>query len=72
MPAASAQLLATAQQSRFHAETLDTSHEIDLKDVTVSIGDRELVAPSHLRLKEGVRYALVGQCGRYLASARSR
>lgn len=52
---------ATAEQSRFHTETLDTSREIDLKGVTISIGERELLSGSHLRLKEGVKYALIGR-----------
>jgi ATP-binding cassette subfamily F protein 3 len=52
---------ATIQQSRFHTETLDTSGEIDLKDVTISIGERELISSSHLRLKEGFRYGFVGR-----------
>ena len=55
-------IIATSQQSRFHTETLDTSIEVDLKDVTISIGDRELIVGSRLKLKEGVRYALVGRC----------
>ncbi|KAL0956788.1 hypothetical protein HGRIS_002907 [Hohenbuehelia grisea] len=56
-------ITATSQQSRFHAETLDTSTEIDLKDVTIAIGDRELITGSRLKLKEGIRYALVGRNG---------
>ncbi|KAJ7223921.1 P-loop containing nucleoside triphosphate hydrolase protein [Mycena rebaudengoi] len=54
---------ATSQQSRFHTETLDTTLEIDLKGVTISIGERELISSSHLRLKQGVRYGLVGRNG---------
>lgn len=57
---------AISQQSRFHTETLDTIQgEIDLKDVTISIGDRELIMDSRLKVKGGVRYALVG---RYVAA----
>ncbi|KAJ7853880.1 P-loop containing nucleoside triphosphate hydrolase protein [Mycena leptocephala] len=44
-------------------ETLDTTLEIDLKAVTISIGERELISSSHLRLKQGVRYGLVGRNG---------
>ena len=56
-------ILATSQQSRFHTETLDANHsEVDLKGVTVSIEDNELVTDSRLKLKDGVRYALVGRC----------
>ncbi|BGP24160.1 iron complex transport system ATP-binding protein [Rhodotorula toruloides] len=53
----------SSQQSRFHTETLDTSREIDLKDVVISVGERELVSGAHLRLKDGVKYALVGRNG---------
>lgn len=49
-----------SQQSRFHADTLD-SVEVDLKDVSISIGERELLSGAHVRLKEGVRYGLVGR-----------
>ncbi|GAA6005938.1 hypothetical protein JCM11491_004066 [Sporobolomyces phaffii] len=53
----------SSQQSRFHEATLDTSKEIDLKDVSISIGERELLAGAHLRLKDGARYALIGRNG---------
>ncbi|KAJ7126423.1 P-loop containing nucleoside triphosphate hydrolase protein [Mycena crocata] len=56
-------ITATSQQSRFHAETLDTTLEIDLKSVTISIGERELISSSHLRLKDGIRYGLIGRNG---------
>ncbi|KAJ8496310.1 hypothetical protein ONZ45_g12507 [Pleurotus djamor] len=56
-------IIATSQQSRFHAETLDTTTEVDLKGVNISIGDRELLTDSKLRLKAGVRYALMGRNG---------
>ena len=62
-------ILATSQQSRFHTETLDpNSTDVDLKDVTISIGNKELITDSRLKLKEGVRYALVGRCGTNLSS----
>jgi ATP-binding cassette subfamily F protein 3 len=56
-------IICTSQQSRFHAETLDTSLDVDLKDVSISIEQNELVEASHLRLKAGVRYALVARNG---------
>nr|GAT52830.1 iron complex transport system ATP-binding protein [Mycena chlorophos] len=56
-------ITAVSQQSRFHTETLDTSLEVDLKGVTISIGERELITNSHLRFKNGVRYGLVGRNG---------
>ncbi|TCD63191.1 hypothetical protein EIP91_005858 [Steccherinum ochraceum] len=55
---------ATSQQSRFHTETLETAQgEIDLKGVAIAIGDNELITDSRLKLKAGVRYALVGRNG---------
>lgn len=57
-----ASINATSEQSRFHTETLNTSvAEIDLKGVSITIGQRELITDSRLKLKEGVRYALVGR-----------
>ncbi|GAA5910406.1 ABC-F family ATP-binding cassette domain-containing protein [Sporobolomyces salmoneus] len=56
-------LSCTSQQSRFHTETLDTSKEIDLKEVSVSIGERELLSGAYLRLKDGVKYGLSGRNG---------
>ncbi|SGY73775.1 BQ5605_C005g03318 [Microbotryum silenes-dioicae] len=54
----------TSQQSRFHTETISIhSLEIDIKDVTVSVGPNDLIVTSHLRLKEGKRYGLVGRNG---------
>lgn len=53
----------SSQQSRFHTETLDTSKEIDLKEVAISIGERELLSGAHLRLKDGVKYGLSGRNG---------
>ncbi|KDE04265.1 hypothetical protein MVLG_05293 [Microbotryum lychnidis-dioicae p1A1 Lamole] len=54
----------TSQQSRFHTETISIhSLEIDIKDVTVSVGPNDLIVTSHLRLKEGKRDGLVGRNG---------
>lgn len=58
-PPSSSLIHATSQQTRFK----DTGNtlEVDLKDVTISIGEVELLSSVHLRLKEGVRYGLVGR-----------
>ncbi|KAJ7600806.1 P-loop containing nucleoside triphosphate hydrolase protein [Mycena floridula] len=57
-------IVATSQTSRFHTETLSTlSTELDLKDVTISIGGTDVLVDAHLRLKAGVHYALVGRNG---------
>ncbi|KAJ1308009.1 hypothetical protein OPQ81_002080 [Rhizoctonia solani] len=60
----SGQILATSQTSRFHVDTLTTlSKEIDLHQVNISIGTRDILVDAHLRLKTGVRYGLVGRNG---------
>ena len=57
-------IVATSQQSRFHRETLVTSSkEIDLATVNISVNQLDLLVDAHLRLKEGVRYGLIGQNG---------
>ena len=54
----------TSQESRFHTEAITTStKEIDLKDVNLHVGERQLLHDAHLRLKEGVHYGLVGRNG---------
>jgi ATP-binding cassette subfamily F protein 3 len=65
-----------AQQSRFWTDTLTSGIEIDLKDVSIAVGtgkdQRELLTNAHVRLKEGVRYGLVGRCGKtFLCLVRS-
>ncbi|CAE6512501.1 unnamed protein product [Rhizoctonia solani] len=61
---ASGQIVATSQTSRFHVDTLTTlSKEIDLQQVNISIGTRDILVDAHLRLKTGVRYGLVGRNG---------
>ncbi|KAI8148679.1 P-loop containing nucleoside triphosphate hydrolase protein [Fennellomyces sp. T-0311] len=57
-------IVATSQQSRFHAETLETSStEIDMPGVNISVNMNDLLVDAHLKLKEGTRYGLVGQNG---------
>ncbi|KAI9496993.1 P-loop containing nucleoside triphosphate hydrolase protein [Zychaea mexicana] len=57
-------IVATSQQSRFHTETLETSSaEIDLPGVNISVNMNDLLVDAHLKLKEGIRYGLVGQNG---------
>ena len=62
-PVAQAAITAISQQSRFHAETLETSsRDVDLRGVTLAVGDVELLADAHLRLAAGQRYGLIGRC----------
>jgi ATP-binding cassette subfamily F protein 3 len=71
-------IVATSQQSRFHRETLLTSSkDIDMHTVNITVNNLDLLVDAHLRLKEGVRYGLVGQNGvgktsTFPSSSRSR
>lgn len=57
-------IVATSQQSRFHRETLEVStKDIDMHTVNITVNNLDLLVDAHLRLKEGVRYGLVGQNG---------
>ena len=58
-------IVVTSQQSRFHVDAADapTSKDIDVKDLTLSVGGRELLDHAHLRLVEGVHYVLAGRNG---------
>ncbi|KIJ65282.1 hypothetical protein HYDPIDRAFT_111201 [Hydnomerulius pinastri MD-312] len=57
-------IVATSQQSRFHKETLFTlSRDIDMHTVNITVNNLDILVDAHLRLKEGVRYGLVGQNG---------
>lgn len=60
---AHAPIVCTSRQSRFHTETIDSQEEIDLKTVNIAIGDRELLVDADLKLKAGVKYALIGRNG---------
>ncbi|QRV90137.1 ABC transporter [Ceratobasidium sp. AG-Ba] len=62
--ASTTRIVATSQTSRFHVDTLTTlSKEIDLQQVNISIGNRDILVDAHLRLKSNVRYGLVGRNG---------
>ncbi|KZP10488.1 ABC transporter ATP-binding protein uup-1 [Athelia psychrophila] len=58
-------LVVTAQQSRFHvdASNIPATKEIDIKDLSISIGGREILAHAELTLRENVHYVLVGRNG---------
>lgn len=55
----------TTQQSRFHADANNApeSKEVDVKDLTLSIGKLEILSHAHLRLREGVHYVFGGRNG---------
>jgi ATP-binding cassette, subfamily F, member 3 len=65
-PARSEPLLTvTAQQSRFHvdADANTGSKEIVVKDLSISIGDHEVLSHEDLHFQPGRRYVLVGRNG---------
>lgn len=58
-------LVVTTAQSRFHVDAVDTptSKEIDMHDLSVSIGGKDILAHANLKLQENVHYVLVGRNG---------
>lgn len=58
-------LTVMAQQSRFHTDAVDApiSKEILVKDLSISIGNKEILSHATLHLQEGRHYALVGRNG---------
>ncbi|KAK5711537.1 hypothetical protein LTR15_012378 [Elasticomyces elasticus] len=58
-------LMVTAQQSRFHTDAVDSgaSKEIVIKDLSVSVGNRELLSNAELHLQPGRHYVLIGRNG---------
>ncbi|GAB0491792.1 hypothetical protein MMPV_003047 [Pyropia vietnamensis] len=57
-------LSATSQQSRFHAPvTTSTQQAIDIRDITLTVGNQLLVDGADLRLRPSGRYGLVGRNG---------
>lgn len=57
-------IMATSQTSRFHVDTLSNlSKEIDLHQVNITIGTKDILVDSPLRLKANVRHGLIGRNG---------
>lgn len=57
-----ARIIATSRQTRFQPGSA-SSLEIDLNDVSISIGERELLSSAHLKLNKGIKYVLIGRNG---------
>jgi ATP-binding cassette subfamily F protein 3 len=55
----------SAQQSRYAIDAVDapTTKEILIKDLTIALGQRELLSRTTVHLCEGGRYVLVGRNG---------
>lgn len=63
-PPAPPTLSATSQQSRFHApSTAATDQAIDIRDITLTVGTKQLLDGADLRLRAAGRYGLIGRNG---------
>ncbi|KPI36847.1 ABC transporter F family member 3 [Cyphellophora attinorum] len=64
-PNKDAGIVVTSQQSRFHTESIDapTLKDIDIKDLTISVGGLELLDHANLRFQEGKHYVFHGRNG---------
>ena len=61
---APSQIRATSQQSRFHLASIEAdTTAIDLETVCIATGENEVIVDASLRIKEGVRYGLIGRNG---------
>ena len=54
---------ATSQQTRFNILDNTNAKEIDLHGVNISIGKKEILSDTHLKLANGVHYILIGRNG---------
>lgn len=63
----------TAQQSRFHNEAIEGSSlkEIVVKDLSISIGQNEILSHASFQLQVGKHYVLAGRNGIGKSSMRS-
>lgn len=55
-------IVATSQQTRFDPASVNAT-EIDLRDVSISIGKTEVLQDARILLKSGTRYGLIGPNG---------
>jgi len=56
-------VVVTAQQSRFHEIDDPTSKDIEINDLSITIGKREILQHARLVLKAGLRYVFAGRNG---------
>lgn len=59
------QLYVTEQQSRYALDAVDApnSKEVLVKDLSISIGKKEILRNAEIHLEEGRHYVLVGRNG---------
>lgn len=56
-------IVVTAQQTRFVEIDDPSSKDIDIRDLSIAIGGRDIVDHTKLVIKAGLRYAFVGRNG---------
>ena len=54
-------IVATSRQTRFNPLVQGDASEVDLHDVNISIGEREILVDGRIRMKGGVKYGLIGR-----------
>lgn len=54
-------IVATSRQTRFNPLVQGDASEVDLNDVNIAIGERDILVDGRIRLKGGVRYGLIGR-----------
>eukprot|EP00892_Ulva_mutabilis_P010285 jgi/Ulvmu1/7629/UM038_0056.1 len=63
-PAPPPNFSATSQTTRFHtADSVARSKLIDIADISMAVGQKELLTAAHLQLTAGTRYGLIGRNG---------
>lgn len=61
--ASGSRITATSRQTRFNPLVQGDASEVDLNDVNVALGEREILVDARVRLKNGVKYGLIGRNG---------
>lgn len=56
-------VVATSRQTRFNPLVQGDASEVDLNDVNISIAEREILVDARVRLKNGIKYGLIGRNG---------
>lgn len=56
-------IVVTAQQSRFHELDDSAAKDVDVGDLSINVGRREILQHTRLVLKAGLRYVFVGRNG---------
>jgi hypothetical protein len=54
-------IVATSRQTRFNPLVQGDASEVDLHDVNISVGEREILVDARVRLKSGIKYGMIGR-----------